>query len=232
MRYLGRELARTGMTVIGPTLPGHNATPEALAQVSWRDWYEAVDEAVATLQRECDQVALVGQSLGGLLALKMAQDQGAALTAIASLAAPLWLTPMGRAAARITGWFPRIWRLPKTGIDISDKTMAKRIPSYSTIPMAPLRSLVELANDVRTHLHEIESPILILHSKNDHTAPYACSKVIAAEVRSEYIRHRSFERSHHLLSLDCERTIVAAEVTAFLEHHFNRGEDDEIRRID
>ena len=232
MRYLGRELARAGMTVVGPTLPGHTTTPAELAQTAWRDWYGAVEEAIDTLARECDRVAVVGQSLGGLLAMRVAQERGDDLAAIATLAAPLWLTPLGRVAAAVTKRFGIPSQLPKTGIDIRDKAMKKRIPTYRTIPSAALHSLVELADSVHERLPEIECPTLVLHSRNDHTAPYECSEVIASKISSDFIRHRTFEGSYHLLSLDYERNIVAAEVVAFLDHHFSRSETDEVRRLD
>jgi len=212
------------MTVLGPTLPGHASTPERLAHATWRDWYEAVDEAVTSLQRDCEQVALVGQSLGGLLALYMAAERSGELAAVASLAAPLWLTPVGRAAVAVSRWIPRLTMLPKTGIDIRNAAMKKRIPTYDVIPTAPLRSLVELAETVHSRLREITCPTLVMHSTKDHTAPYECSRVIADGVSSEYVRHRTFDASYHLLSLDYERNIVAAEIVSFLEHHFSRGE--------
>jgi carboxylesterase len=95
-----------------------------------------------------------------------------------------------------------------------------------------LHSLVELAESVHSRLSEIHCPTLVLHARDDHTAPFECSEVIAAGVSTDYIRHRAFEGSYHLLSLDYERNIVAAEVAAFFEHHFSRSETDEVRRLD
>ena len=232
MRYLGTELARAGMTVVGPALPGHTTTPADLSRTGWRDWYGAIGEAISSLQRRCSRIALVGQSLGGLLALRMAQDRGSELTAVASLAAPLWLTATGRAAVALTRRIPAIKTLPKTGIDIRDRALKRRIPTYSVIPVAPLHSLVELADSVHRRLGEIDIPTQVLHSRQDHTAPYECSEVIANRVATPFVRHRAFQRSYHLLSIDYERNIVAAEVLSFLEHHFSRGDHDEIRRFD
>lgn len=115
MRFVGEALARAGMTVRGPTLPGHATSARDLASREWRHWADAVERAIEELSRRCDQVAVVGQSLGGLLALRAAQERGAGLTAVASLAAPLWLTPLARGALWLADRFPRIRTLPKTG---------------------------------------------------------------------------------------------------------------------
>ncbi len=223
MRYLGRALARAGMTVVGPRLPGHGTRPEDLAQTRWPDWLAAVHQAIDELAERCSQIAVVGQSLGGLLTMRAARERGPELTAIATLAAPLWLTTTGQAAVALTRRFPAIRYLPKTGIDIRDTALRRIIPTYKVIPVAPLHSLVELAEDVHRGLHEIETPTLVLHSRQDHTAPYPCSEVIARSIRSTEVRHREFNESYHLLSIDYERNIVASEVVSFLEHHFSQG---------
>lgn len=223
MRYLGRALARAGMTVVGPVLPGHGTRPADLEPLGWRDWLGAVNRTIDELRQRCSRVAVVGQSLGGLLAMRAAQERGRELSAVASLAAPLWLTTTGQAAVALTRRLPSIRYLPKTGIDIRDAAVKRIIPTYKVIPVAPLHSLVELAEDVHRHLHEIEIPTLVLHSRQDHTAPYPCSEVIARGVRSEHVRHRAFTESYHLLSIDYERNIVASEVVSFLEHHFSQG---------
>jgi len=41
VRKLGGVLNRTGLRVVGPLLPGHGQTPEALNKTRWQDWYES-----------------------------------------------------------------------------------------------------------------------------------------------------------------------------------------------
>lgn len=56
--------------------------------------------------------------------------------------------------------------------------------------------------------------------------------MIAAQVGAEDVRHRAFENSYHLLSLDYERNIVADEIVRFFEEQFSRGQSDAIRNLD
>jgi carboxylesterase len=59
--------------------------------------------------------------------------------------------------------------------------------------------------------------VLVVHAKQDHTAPVACAATIAAGTRA--VRTRILEDSYHLIAVDVERDIVAAEVTQFLRRH-------------
>src|SRR5690606_14946115 len=115
--YLGARLAQAGFTVRAPRLPGHGTSVADLDQTRWEDWAEAVERAADALRVRCRRVAVVGQSLGGLLALHLASHRKDVL-AVASLAAPLWLEGLSGRVARWTrpgGPLRRVRVLPKLG---------------------------------------------------------------------------------------------------------------------
>jgi esterase/lipase len=68
-------------------------------------------------------------------------------------------------------------------------------------------------------LPSVRAPLLVLHGAHDHTAPVGSAHRIAARVTSQPLRLRILPRSYHLLAIDEERTIVAAEVGAFFAAH-------------
>ena len=63
-------------------------------------------------------------------------------------------------------------------------------------------------------LPSVTQPVLVLHAAHDHTAPVACAARIAE--RAHATRLRILPRSYHLIAVDVERDIVAAEVVEFL----------------
>ena len=69
MRWLGEALAGHGHTVFGVRLAGHATSPADLARTRWTDWLISVEEGLAFLAGVTDQVFLVGQSMGGMIAL-------------------------------------------------------------------------------------------------------------------------------------------------------------------
>ena len=227
MHYLGAALARTGATVRGPLLPGHGTSIGDLEQTRWEDWAAAVEREVDTMHRRCRQVAVVGQSLGGLLALHLAARRPG-LAAVAALATPLWLEGLpGRVARWLTGTGGgpvqralrrRVRTLPKLGgSDVRDRRARAENPCYDAIPVRALGELLALMPIVEAALPQIAAPVLVVHARRDHTAPVACAARIAERARAR--RVRILPRSFHLIAIDVERDLVAGEVIAFLGRH-------------
>ncbi|MDB4958295.1 MAG: alpha/beta hydrolase fold protein [Myxococcales bacterium] len=218
MRFLGDQLGRAGFTVHGLRLPGHGTRLSDLDLTTWTDWAAAVEDAFDTMRMLCGRVAIVGQSLGGLLALHLA-SQRPEVAAVASLAAPIWLDGLG---GRVAKWAAsgalKLATLPKLrGSDVRDRSVRDANPSYDKIPVRALGELAKFMMVAEAALPQITQPVLVLHAKRDHTAPVACATRIAERTRA--VRVRILERSYHLISTDVERDIVAAEVIQFLRRH-------------
>ena len=71
---MAKRLSNEGYTVSGILLPGHGTTPENLSQTHRRDWIQASEEAYIKLKGECSSVIVGGESVGALLALRLASD--------------------------------------------------------------------------------------------------------------------------------------------------------------
>jgi carboxylesterase len=224
MRYLGDRLHARGYSVLGPTLPGHGTTLDDLDATTWQDWAAAVDDSFEALRRRCRHVCVVGLSLGGLLTLYLASRRRD-VTAAASLAAPLWLDGLGGLAARYTApgaALASVRRLPKLGgPDVRDRRVARENPSYPAIPTRALGQLTAFMRVVEDALPSVAAPLLVMHAHQDHTAPIASASRIALGARAE--RTRLLQDSYHLITVDVERDIVAAEVGTFFDAHCRRA---------
>jgi carboxylesterase len=215
VRYLGEQLAHAGITVSAPLLPGHGTSLDDLDRTSWHHWVDHVERAVDALAQRCRRVALVGQSLGGLLALYVA-SRNKSLVGVATLAAPVWLEGL---SAHVASWVTRgilpIRAIPKLGgSDVRDKRTRAANPCYPAIPAKALGELLAFMRVVDEALPQVTQPVLVLHARQDHTAPVACAAHIAERTRARRIR--ILPRSYHLIAADVERDIVAAEVIGFL----------------
>jgi carboxylesterase len=218
VRYLGERLQLAGFTVRAPLLPGHGTSVSDLDRTTWSDWAEHVERNVDALRVRCPRVAIVGQSLGGLLALNLASRRRDVL-AVGTLAAPLWL---GGIAARVApilvaGKLP-IRAIPKFGgSDVRDRRTRRANPGYDRMPVRALGELLAFMQVADRALPGVTQPVLVLHARHDHTAPVACAHYIAERMRAR--RLRILPRSFHLIAADVERDVVAAEVITFLRQH-------------
>ncbi len=218
VRYLGERLHAAGYSVHGLRLPGHGTRVEDLDAMKWTDWADAVEDAFDTMRLLCERVAVVGQSLGGLLALHLAAHRPD-VAAVASLAAPLWLDGLaGKVAAWAASGALPMRALPKLGgSDVRDKKTRAENPCYDAFPTRALGELARFMQVVDGELASIHCPVLVVHGRHDHTAPVACAAHIADKAHA--VRTRILARSFHLIAADVERDVVAAEVI----HHLRRN---------
>ncbi len=226
VRFLGEALARAGFGVHGLRLPGHGTRVQDLDATTWRDWARAVEGAFDAMRARHKKVAVVGQSLGGLLALHLAAHRSE-VAAVATLATPLWLDGLAGRVARwaAAGKLGKLRTLPKLGgSDVRDKKVRRNNPCYRAFPVRALGELVALMDVVDGELARVTQPVLVLHAHHDHTAPVACATRIADATHA--VRSRLLARSYHLIAADVERDIVAAEVIDFLRRHIHVAAGD------
>lgn len=219
VRYLGEQLAHGGFAVSAPLLPGHGTMQGDLDATTWMDWTVAVERAVDAMRARCEKVAIVGQSLGGLLALYTASHRRD-VACVASLAAPLWFDGLSAHVAALTtrGVLRCVRAIPKLGgSDVRDKRVKAENPCYPAIPTKALAQLLAFFRVVDGELANVTQPVLVVHAHRDHTAPVACAKYIAEATRA--VRMRLLDNSYHLIAADVDRDIVAAEVIQFLRRY-------------
>ena len=75
---------------------------------------------------------------------------------------------------------------------------------------------VEVIEKTKGAIEEVTAPLLIMHSRDDHTAAPVSADYILAHVQSQ-ARIVWLEKSGHLLPLASERERVFEEAVAFLQ---------------
>jgi len=213
VRPLGEALSAAGIRAVGPALPGHNESPERLAATTHLEWLEAARAELLRLREGADPVFAVGMSMGGLLALALAEEQE--LDALAVIGTPLalahplaWLIPLARF----------FWPMPRKtlGSDIRDPAARARHPSYPVMPLASVHELQRLQRKVRPRLSRITAPILIAHGLHDKTANPRDALEIRDAVSSEIREYLPFAASGHLVPVDFDGPALARAVVEFL----------------
>src|SRR5262249_1391052 len=82
LRPWAEAMAKAGHTVRLPLLPGHGTTWQDMNRTTWRDWYGCVEDAFRELRARCDAVVVGGLSMGGALALRLAEQHGTAVSGL------------------------------------------------------------------------------------------------------------------------------------------------------
>jgi carboxylesterase len=217
---LRRPLEEAGFLVEAPLLAGHGTSASDLRKTHWRDWYDSILPAYRSLEKKSDSVCVVGLSLGGLLALRLAEEQR--VQRLALLAVPIFfkgfvmtrILPL-LATTPIRHFYP--YQPKFLGPAINDPEGRRAFKAYKLMPVASIMEIVRLQDDIRPRLPRIKAPTLIIHSKKDNTAPYESMAFLENRLGSKTIRTVTLERSNHVLTLDYDKDRVAQEVVRFFK---------------
>ncbi|MCX8071136.1 MAG: alpha/beta fold hydrolase [Candidatus Binatia bacterium] len=224
MRFLAESAAGAGHQALVPLLPGHGASPAALAVTSWQQWYAATEEAARQAGAEGSPVVVVGQSLGGLLALHLAATRARWVAALILLAPALFLRAwwIEKAAA----FLPLLARIrpywPKGESDIADPAARSARVGYDVIPLRAVAELVKLQRVVRGEVKEVAQPTLVVQSELDHTCLWEGVEYLREHLAGP-VQILRLQRSFHVVSLDYERAEVAAAMRGFVLAKFPRA---------
>jgi len=212
IRPVAEAIADRGIRAVGPALPGHNATPEALARVTHDEWLESVRAELHVLRAEHSTVFVAGLSLGGLLTLALAQDEE--IDAIAVIGTPLRMSFL---VERIVPLLKRIVPFARkaSGSDIRDEPARRRHPSYDVMPLAAVHELLRLQHRVRSGLSRVTAPILVAHGAHDTTAHPRDARVIFEQVASGVRELLMLESSAHVVPVDQDGPRLALSVAEF-----------------
>ncbi len=221
MRFLGDQMAAAGIRVHGVKLAGHAENPEALGAVSDANWYESVIDGFERLRAYGDPIVVVGLSMGGVLAARLAIEQDEALAAIVMLAPAFFLPRWPRLALRAirpaTKLADRVYLHKPGGSEIHDAAARRIHPGNRIMPLRAALNLIELSDYVRPKLGDIDQPALLIHARKDRTCPFdKNTRFVMRHLGSSRKRLIALEESYHVITVDSEKERVAREVIDFV----------------
>jgi len=212
-----------GFRTCAPYLAGHGGSVEDLAASNWRQWYDTVRTSYSVLRKEVDRIFCAGISLGALLGMKLALDEGWGIRAIALLSTPLKLPLLERMAIPLVRYGPLrsiIKRIPKDlekSVGDPDGRMRYEQLSLPSIPVHAVYQISDLQKNILASLHRFSNPVLLLHGKDDRVAPPFNVNIVRDAVASDIVESVIFEKSRHVLTMDIEKDRVAKTAVDFFK---------------
>ena len=217
LALIARRLARAGLGVFAPLLPGHGRTMDAFRRSRADEWIEAARESLLRMRLRYATVSVVGLSMGGALAVIVA----AGTTDIASLVliAPYLGMPLPlRIAARSHWMWGRLAgeinaRNPRS---IHDPIERERNLAYGAVTGRTLFELSKVVSKARKALPRVTAPTLVILSREDprvatDVAEFAMQKLGARDKKLVLT-----EGAGHIITVDYGRERVFSEVEKWL----------------
>lgn len=205
LRPWALRLAEAGLTVRLPLLPGHGTRWQDMAGTTWHDWYATVEAEMTSLRRRCTTVFVMGQSMGGTLALRLAEEHGSSVAGLVLVNPSLG---SDRKALRLLPVLRHLLpSLPGVAGDVKKPGVVE--PAYPRMSLHALHSLTRLWRVTSADLHKVDQPLLVFRSRIDHVVEAASTRRLLAGVASTDVDEQILEDSYHVATLDNDADVIA-----------------------
>lgn len=220
LRYLADRLHAEGYTVRAPLLPGHGRGLRDFARASADDYLRLARHELTRLRESLPWVGLIGLSMGGAIAARLAADGGE--PRVLALLAP-YLTPPRRVA--LVARTAPLWSvvMPYLGgtageASVHDPVARAASFAYGMFPPRAVRALCATATAGRRALPAITVPTLVVYSREDNRIPFALAETATAGLAGPTER-QWVTGCGHVITVDYCRDAVATFVLDFLARH-------------
>jgi carboxylesterase len=216
LRPWATHLAEAGLTVRLPRLPGHGTRWQDLNDTRWPDWYSEIERAFDDLRGRCRWVFAMGLSMGGTLALRLAEQRPAEVAGLV-LVNPSLATErkdMRYALPVLRRFVPST---PAIGDDIRKPGVTEG--AYPRTPLKAAYSLSQLWPLVAADLGQITAPVLTYRSRVDHVVEPLSGRLLREGARSTKVTEVILEESYHVATLDNDAPAIFAGSLEWVRQH-------------
>ena len=166
VRGFAEKLVTEGYRVHGVRLKGHGTSPWDLRDRSWEDWHESVKDGYELMASLNPQVAMIGFSTGGALALCHAAGHPPGLQGVAVVAGPLKFqnknmvfVPLMHRANRLVRWVSSYEGIMP--FRASENTEHPEV-NYRHMPIRGLYELRRMVDELKDKLPKVRCPVCLL----------------------------------------------------------------------
>jgi len=215
MQFLAADLHGRGYTVLTVRLAGHGTTPRDLARTRWTDWLLSVEDGLDLLGGLSRQTVLIGQSMGGMVALTAAALFPVA--GVVALSTPYFGFPWVQVLlARLMGALGMTaHKQVKEHPELGQRREAD-YPAYARYPVKIVVEAASLQKAMHLSLPKVHAPALVVQSHQDMGGMDDLERIYAAlgSARKEKLWLDGFG---HSLVRDKKRQVVFDAIAEFLK---------------
>jgi carboxylesterase len=215
LRDWGTALADAGLTVRIPRLPGHGTTWKDANKTTWQDWYAELERHFDDVRSRCEQVFVMGLSMGGTVTLRLAEQRGADIAGVVVVNPSLFTTRKDAKLLPLLRLF--VPSFPPVGNDIKKAGVVE--PAYDKLPVKAAYQLALLWKLTNADLAKVTQPLLVFTSRDDHVVEPANSTHLMDTAGSTDKRQVVLENSYHVATMDNDLPRIVDETLSFIRAH-------------
>ncbi len=219
LRPWAEFLAAAGLSVRLPRLPGHGTTWQEMAHTRWEDWYAEVNRSFDELRATTDRIFVMGLSMGGCLALRLAELRGSAVAGL------VLVNPSITADTPLFAFLPVMkFAVPSTkGIASDIKKPGATELAYTRVPLKAAATLPGLWRITKDNLGDVTQPVLVYRSAVDHVVGPRSLQILRDTLPGGVLEVRDCADSYHVATLDNDAQAIFTGSLEFVTAHSQAG---------
>jgi len=242
-RDMGKYISKHGISIYCPLLPGHGNLPYQIHGYGKKDWLAEAEEAFLSLQKEYDQIFIIGHSMGAVSAAYLAdkyQNDVCGLILMAPLYdVPDWRIKMASFGRYIMPWFyplkrkevdrdifiARVTDFDPT-IDVTDPELQDWLVEATRLPMDSVDEMRKMGVFGRKFWPKIHQPVIIFQGGSDPAVHTDYVEILFRKLATADKEMKFFPQAGHEL-MRPEEAIhmkVWQKTLEFIDDHAETGE--------
>ena len=212
VKELAKFLGKNGYHTIAKNLPGHGTTIEECNRVKYTDWLDQTSKDMAELSTKCDQIFIIGNSMGGVISLFLAS------------LFPINGFIVGGTVLKFKNPFETNFLVPLFCKIIKSQPKKKQNKSkqvkfygYKEYPLIALNEFRKMINVVMPLIKKIKCPGLVIHSNNDGMALKMNLEILEKKINPQYFNKLIIDNAHHnMFDENPDQKIIFNKILKFL----------------
>jgi len=191
--------------VVCPKLKGHTGNGRDMKGATYEDWIKSAEESLLILKEKTDSIAIIGFSMGGLIAVNLACKYD--VKVLVTINTPIFY-----------------WNIPKVLFNLMDDVKNKRLNNVNrylnakkSSPLISMINFLLMLNKTKPKLKEINCPFLINQALDDDTVKVRSVDYIYNNISSESKKIKYYENGGHLILTNNAAQKVSADIEEFLK---------------
>lgn len=211
MKYLADKFAEAEFHVELPCLPGHGTTWQVLEKTKYWEWLQHLKKTYSELKKRADKIFLCGLSMGGGLALRMAEIYP-------EINGLILINHACKFTHLKFKFVPIVKRFVRSVAEIrSDIKTGELELGYDRTPTEGVHQMLLLLKEVRRNLPKVKQPVLMFKSREDHVIPIESTTYTAANISSKFKKIIWLNNSYHVATMDNDKDIIAEKSIEFIQ---------------
>jgi len=201
---LNKYLLSMGFITLCPKLEGHTGRKKDLAKTNYCQWIKSAEEGLLKLKEQCEEVILIGFSMGGLIAMNLSLKHR--VIALITLSTPIYYWDIKRVALNIVDDFK----------NMSFVNSKSYIRAAIRIPFTAMINFKLFLSRTKPLVNKINCPIFVAQGLIDDTVQYKSAEYIYTKAASKIREVRYYDNSKHIICCSEDKEKLFKDIMKFI----------------